>query len=183
MTIQTHAWHTVRPWENGPEVVNAVIEIPTGSKAKYELHKESGLLRLDRMLFSAVHYPANYGFIPQTYCDDGDPLDVLVFCSVPLQPMSLVEAKVIGVMRMLDESAADDKIIAVANNDMSVNYINDLPDLPPHTTAELRRFFEDYKKLENKHVTVESFLGREKAQQIVIDSCLLYQEMKAELVR
>src|SRR5690606_15122689 len=130
----THPWHTISPGDCIPETINAIIEIPTGSKAKYELDKDSGLLKLDRMLFSAVHYPANYGFIPQTYCDDKDPLDILVICSVPLQPMCLVEAKVIGVMHMVDEESADDKIIAVANNDMSVNYINDLSNLPPHTT-------------------------------------------------
>jgi inorganic pyrophosphatase len=103
-----------------------VIEIPTGSKAKYELDKDSGLLKLDRVLFSSVHYPANYGFIPRTYCDDKDPLDILVLCSVKVETLCLIEAKVIGVMRMIDQGEEDDKIIAVAKNDMSVSHYNDI---------------------------------------------------------
>lgn len=167
-------WHSVSYGSDSPEVVNAIIEIPKGSKAKYELDKESGLLILDRVLFSAVHYPANYGFIPQTYCDDHDPLDILVICSVDVQPMCLIEAKVIGVMKMIDGGEADDKIIAVAKNDQSVNYINDISELPPHTILEMRRFFEDYKKLEKKEVVVEDFFGREEAMKIVNESIELY---------
>ena len=134
-------WHSVKIGQDQPHTVNAIIEIPKGSKAKYELDKESGLLRLDRVLFSAVHYPANYGFIPQTYCDDHDPLDILVLCSVDVEPLCIIEAKVIGVMQMLDNDEADDKIIAVAAHDMSVNHINDLKDLPQHLLLEVHLFF------------------------------------------
>jgi inorganic pyrophosphatase len=169
-------WHDVKPGENSPEIVTAIIEIPKGSKGKFELDKESGLIKLDRVLFSAVHYPANYGFIPQTYCDDNDPLDILVISSVDLPPMCLVEAKVIGVMRMIDGGEEDDKIIAVALNDMSVNHINDIHQLGPHTTIELQRFFEDYKKLENKEVVVDQFQHKAKALRIVNESIALYDK-------
>lgn len=169
-------WHDVERGENAPQVVNGIIEIPKGSKGKYELDKQSGLLKLDRVLFSAVHYPAAYGFIPRTYCDDKDPLDILVLCSVDIVPMCLVEAKVIGVMQMVDGDEEDDKIIAVAAHDVSVNHYNDLDDLPPHTLLEMRRFFEDYKALEHKHVTVERFMGREEAYRIVEASIQLYHE-------
>jgi inorganic pyrophosphatase len=170
-------WHYIDIGDKAPQILKCIIEIPKGSKAKYELDKETGYLKLDRVLFSAVHYPANYGFIPKTYCDDKDPLDILVISSIDLVPLCIVDAKVIGVMRMLDEGQHDDKIIAVANNDMSVNYIDDINELPPHTVVELRRFFEDYKKLENKHVVVNHLLGKEKAFEIVNDSISLYSEV------
>ncbi|MCL4121184.1 UNVERIFIED_CONTAM: hypothetical protein GTU68_018294 [Idotea baltica] len=140
-------WHFVSPGENAPEIVNAIIEIPKGSQAKYELDKGSGLLKLDRVLFSAVFYPANYGFIPMTYCDDNDPLDILVLCSVDVEPLCLVEAKVIGVMRMIDGGEMDDKIISVAKNDKSVNHYNSIEELPDHILQQVNRFFSDYKKL------------------------------------
>lgn len=171
-----HPWHDITPGKTAPEVVTAVIEIPKGSKGKFELDKESGLIKLDRVLFSAVHYPANYGFIPQTYCDDNDPLDILVISSVDLPPMCLVEAKVIGVMRMIDGGEADDKIIAVAQHDMSVNHVNDIHQLAPHTTTELQRFFEDYKKLEHKEVVVEQFQHKAKALQIVKEAIAMYDD-------
>lgn len=167
-------WHQVSPGSDLPHTVTAIIEIPKGSKAKYEVDKESGLLKLDRVLFSSVMYPANYGFIPQTYCDDMDPLDILVICSLELVPMCLVDAKVIGVMHMVDNDEQDDKIIAVAANDMSVNYINDISDLPPHTEMEIIRFFKDYKKLQNGTVVVEQFLGRDEAYRIINESIELY---------
>lgn len=167
-------WHSVEPGPDPPRLVNALIEIPRGSKAKYEVDKKSGLLKLDRVLYSSVMYPANYGFIPRTYCDDKDPLDILVLCSQSLVPMCLVEAKVIGVMHMVDDEEMDDKIIAVAQHDMSVNHISDLSDLPPHTEKEIVRFFEDYKTLEHGNVMVDEFLGRDHAYRIIEESLQLY---------
>ncbi|MEC3879795.1 inorganic diphosphatase [Parapedobacter sp. 10938] len=176
-----HPWHEVSPGDDVPSSVNAIIEIPKGSKAKYEIDKDSGLIKLDRVLFSSVMYPANYGFIPQTYCDDKDPLDILVLCSVDVYPMSIIEAKVIGVMHMIDNGEQDDKIIAVAKNDMSVNYINDLSELPPHTMKEIVRFFQDYKALERKNVTIERLFGRSYAYKVIQESIDLYQKEYANL--
>ncbi|QHT72260.1 inorganic diphosphatase [Rhodocytophaga rosea] len=171
-----HPWHQVNIGRYAPEIVRGIIEIPQGSKAKYELDKESGLLTLDRVLFSSVNYPANYGFIPQTYGEDHDPLDILILSQIDIVPLCIVEAKVIGVMRMLDSGEADDKIIAVAAQDMSVNYIEDIAGLPPHFVHELKNFFEDYKKLENKEVIVEEFFGKAIAQQIILDGIALYKK-------
>lgn len=178
-----HPWHSVDPGKEVPGIVKGCIEIPEGSSAKYELDKDSGLLKLDRVLFSAVHYPANYGFIPQTYCDDHDPLDILVICSIEVYPMCLIDAKVIGAMEMTDQDETDIKIISVAQNDMSVNYINELSELPPHKLLELRRFFEDYKQLEHKSVTVEKNLDRQKAYEVIMDSFRLYQQLKDQLIQ
>jgi inorganic pyrophosphatase len=163
-------WHGVSIGERMPEYVTGIIEIPKNSRAKYELDKESGMLILDRVLYSSINYPANYGFIPQTYCDDGDPLDIMVLSQLQITPMCLVSARVIGVMRMLDEGEMDDKIIAVAENDMSVNHMNDISELPPHWRRELQSFFEDYKKLENKSVVVEDFQGKDVAHEVVLKS-------------
>lgn len=168
-------WHDIHYGKNSPEIVNSIIEISKGSKGKFELDKESGLIRLDRVLYSSVHYPANYGFIPQTFCDDNDPLDILVFSSIEIPKMCLIDAKVIGVMRMVDSGEVDDKIIAVAANDISVSYRNDISELPPHTTLEMQTFFEDYKNLEHKEVVVEQFYGREKAYEIIIEAIELYK--------
>lgn len=159
--------------------VNGIIEIPKGSRAKYELDKESGLLRLDRVLYSSVYYPANYGFIPQSYCDDHDPLDILILSQIDVEPLCIVPAKIIGVMRMLDQGEADDKLIAVAAGDPSVNHYNDISELPPHFISEMRSFFEDYKKLEHKTVVVEDFLGRDLAIGILNDAFKMYQEQIA----
>jgi inorganic pyrophosphatase len=183
MTSVSNPWHNVSPGENVPEKVNSIIEIPKGSKGKYELDKKSGLLKLDRVLYSSVHYPANYGFIPQTYCDDKDPLDILVICSIDVDPLCIIESKVIGLMRMIDNNEKDDKIISVANNDMAVNYINDIQELPPHTVVELKRFFEDYKKLEHKEVFVEDFLDRKEAYKVVNDAVELYEKLKDQLIK
>lgn len=174
---ERNPWHQVSTGAEAPEIVTGIVEIPQGSRAKYELDKETGMLTLDRVLFSSMYYPANYGFIPQTYCDDGDPLDILVLSQIAIVPMCTVPAKVIGVMRMLDGGASDDKIIAVAQYDMSVCHINDIEELPDHFLKELRLFFEDYKKLENKTVAVEEFQGREVAQDVVKQSMLDYQKL------
>jgi inorganic pyrophosphatase len=167
-------WHEVNVGENAPEIVTGIIEIPKNTRAKYELDKESGMLKLDRVLYSAMYYPANYGFIPQTYCDDNDPLDIVILSQIEIQPMCLVNAKVIGVMRMLDGGEMDDKIIAVADNDMSVNHINSIDELPRHFFRELKNFFEDYKKLEHKEVVVEDFQNKEIAIEIVKQSIIDY---------
>jgi inorganic pyrophosphatase len=181
LTYNKHPWHSVEIGSEAPQFINTIIEIPKGSKAKYELDKTSGLLKLDRVLFSAVHYPANYGFIPQTLADDNDPLDVLVICSVEAAPLCIIQAKVIGVMHMIDNNERDEKIIAVAKDDMAVNYINSLSELPPHTMVELKRFFEDYKKLEHKHVEVNEFLEKDNAFKIIDESIKRYnQKYEAE---
>jgi inorganic pyrophosphatase len=176
MTNNFNPWHHVSPENELPEIVNGIIEIPKGTRAKYELDKESGLLRLDRVLYSSVYYPANYGFIPQSYCDDNDPLDILILSQIDIVPMCIVPAKVIGVMRMLDNGEADDKIIAVAVGDPSVSHINDISELPQHFISELRSFFEDYKKLENKTVVVEEFFDRKTAIEILQESFKLYKD-------
>lgn len=160
-------WHDVRIGEDAPEVVNGIIEIPKNTRAKYELDKESGMLILDRVIYSSMYYPANYGFIPKTYCDDQDPLDILVLTQIVVDPLCIVPAKVIGAMQMLDQGEKDDKIIAVAIGDMSVNHLNDISDLGPHFVKELQNFFEDYKKLENKTVVIEDFQNRQTALEIV----------------
>ena len=177
-----HPWHAIDPGNEVPVFVKSYIEIPKGSKGKYEIDKESGILRLDRVLFSSVHYPANYGFIPQTYCDDHDPLDILVICSIDVFPSCIIEAKVIGAMEMVDQEESDIKIISVARNDMSVNHIKELSELPPHTLVELKKFFEDYKKLEHKDVIVEEFVNREKAYEIILDGLKLYNANKDKLI-
>ncbi len=173
----SNPWHAVPPGEKAPQVVNAIIEIPQNTRAKYELDKESGLLKLDRVLYSAVYYPANYGFIPRTYGDDKDPLDIVVLCKIDVVPLCLITAKVIGAMRMLDQGELDDKIIAVAENDMSVNHIGDVAELPPHFLRELKNFFEDYKKLEKKEVKVEEFQNAETAYEIIEQARIDYQEL------
>ncbi len=160
-------WHNVRIGPESPEIVNGIIEIPQGSRAKYELDKDSGMLILDRVIYSSMYYPANYGFIPRTYCDDGDPLDIVVLTQIVVDPLCIVPAKVIGAMQMLDQGEKDDKIIAVAAGDMSVNHYNDISELPPHFIKELRNFFEDYKKLENKEVVIEDFQDKKTAMAIV----------------
>ncbi len=169
-----HPWHGVNYGDKAPRIVNAVIEIPQGSRAKYEIDKPSGLLKLDRVIYSSFYYPSNYGFIPQTYGEDKDPLDILVLSSLSIQPLCLVEAKVIGVMQMIDGGDADDKIIAVAAQDPSINYINNIEELPKHFFSELRHFFEEYKRLENKSVVVEEFGDKSKALVIIEDAILRY---------
>lgn len=171
-----HPWHGVEYGNQAPRLVNAIIEIPQGSRCKYEIDKASGLLKLDRVIYSSFYYPINYGFIPKTYGGDKDPLDILVITSVPVQPLTLVEAKVVGVMQMIDGGEADDKIISVAANDPSINHINNIEELPAHFFAEIRNFFEEYKKLENKTVVVEDFGDKAKALLIVQEAIEYYKE-------
>src|SRR3954470_9803215 len=147
-----------------------IVEIPKGSTNKYELDKETGLLRLDRVLYSAVYYPADYGFIPRTYCDDGDPLDALVLGQEPVYPLTIVEARAVGVMRMRDEKGVDDKIAAVSVRDPSFAEYTDKAQLPGHVLRQVRRFFEDYKVLEQKQVIVEDMLGPDEAIRIIKDA-------------
>jgi inorganic pyrophosphatase len=174
-----HPWHD--SYVDDAQVESAfpvIIEVPKGSKNKYELDKETGLLRLDRVLYSAVHYPADYGFIPRTFCDDGDPLDALVLSQEPVHPLTIVEARAIGVMRMRDEKGIDDKIVAVSVRDPAfVEYV-DKSQLPPHVLLEIRRFFEDYKVLEHKQVIVEDMLGVADAVRIIRDALDLYRRLR-----
>jgi inorganic pyrophosphatase len=174
-TTVAHPWHGVDYGAGAPRVVNAIIEIPQGSRAKYEIDKESGLLKLDRVIYSSFYYPTNYGLIPRTYGDDKDPLDILVLSSQSVQPLCIIEAKVIGVMQMIDGGDGDDKIIAVAAQDMSVNHINNIEEMPEHFFKELRQFFEDYKKLEQKSVKVEDFGDKATALNIIRDAMDLYK--------
>jgi inorganic pyrophosphatase len=176
MITVSHPWHGVSFGESSPRIVNAVIEIPQGSRAKYEIDKETGLLKLDRVIYSSFYYPCNYGFIPQTYGDDKDPLDILVITTLPVQAMCIMEAKVVGVMQMVDSGDADDKIIAVAAKDPGVNHYNNIEELPKHFFDELRHFFEEYKKLENKTVVVEEFGDKATALKIIQDAIAFYKE-------
>ena len=177
-----HAWHDV-PWGRDlGEYFHAVIEIPEGSKVKYELHKPTGLLVADRVLYSAVHYPANYGFIPQSYCLDGDPLDVLVLSQVPLVPLSLARCRAIGVMTMSDERGEDDKVIAVHIDDPQFAHYRDIAELPPHVLEEVERFFLDYKVLERKEVRVGRMAGHADAERVIQKALELYAEKRSELV-
>src|SRR5262245_8731437 len=182
MTV-SHPWHGVPPGDQAPRIVNAVIEIPQGSRAKYEIDKESGLLKLDRIIYSSFYYPCNYGFIPKTYGDDKDPLDILVITSQPVQALCLMEAKVIGVMQMIDNGDADDKIIAVAANDPSVRHYNNIEEIPKHFFDELRHFFEEYKRLENKTVQVNEFGDKTAALTIIEDAFKQYKENFGHLVK
>ncbi|HUC81554.1 MAG TPA: inorganic diphosphatase [Flavisolibacter sp.] len=167
VTNVLHPWHGVSHGENAPQQVKALIEISQGSRTKYEIDKETGLLKLDRVIYSSFHYPVNYGFIPQTLGWDHDPLDILVLCSQSIQPLCLVDATVIGNMQMVDSGEYDDKIIAVATNDPSVNHITSMEELPKHFISELRNYFEQYKVLESKEVRIDKFQDKDDAYRII----------------
>lgn len=175
-TVIQHPWHGVSPGTGAPENVNAIIEIPEGSRAKYEIDKETGLLKLDRVIYSSFHYPVNYGFIPNTLGQDMDPLDIVVLCSQTIRSLCLVQAKVIGNMQMIDSGERDDKIIAVALNDPSVRQYDDIDELPQHFLLEMRNFFEQYKVLENKKVVIDTFQDKATALPIVAEAIAFYQE-------
>ncbi len=171
-----HPWHGATFGDSAPKIVNALIEIPQGSKSKYEIDKKTGLLKLDRVIYSSFHYPVNYGFIPQTLGKDGDPLDILVMCSEAIQPLCLVEAYVIGNMQMIDSGLIDDKIIAVAVKDPGVNYITTLSEVPTHFFTVLKNYFEQYKVLENKKVEINDFQEKETAFEIINESIDFYKD-------
>jgi inorganic pyrophosphatase len=171
-----HPWHDVTPGEHLPQEFNAIVEIPMGANIKYELDKRTGLLRMDRVLYSAVYYPANYGFIPQTFAEDDDPLDVLVLCQEALAPLTLVTARAIGVMTMVDTGKKDHKILAVAVGDPEFNSFREAQELPPHRLTMLRRFFQDYKYLEGKSVEVDEIQPTSIAVPIIEDSLQRYSQ-------
>ncbi len=174
--LTMHPWHDIALDDEAPSIVPAVIEVPQGSKVKYELEKESGLLKVDRILYSSVIYPANYGFIPRTYGDDNDPLDILVLCQQSVVPLAIMRTRPIGVMKMHDQGQGDDKIIAVHLDDPEHSFYHAISELPPHRLAEVRRFFEDYKALENKTVVIDRFLGPDEARTIIQDAMLYYNQ-------
>jgi inorganic pyrophosphatase len=176
MLTINHPWHGVHYGEKAPATVNALIEIPQGSRAKYEVDKSTGLLRLDRVIYSSFHYPINYGFIPQTLGQDHDPLDILVICSQSIQSLCLVEANVIGNMQMIDQGETDDKIIAVAAKDPSVNHITRVEELPQHFLLELKNFFLQYKVLENKKVEIDNFQDQFIASRIINEAIIRYSD-------
>ena len=173
-------WKEVNPTRVMPHDFLAVIEIPKGCKNKYELDKETGFLILDRVLYTSTHYPANYGFIPRTYADDKDPLDVLVICSENIVPLSLVRCYPIGVMSMTDEGAFDYKIIAIPYGDPTYYYCRDISDLPHHITDEIRHFFTVYKTLEHKVTSVMAIMGRERALEIIQESIQMFRDKFGE---
>ena len=173
-----NAWHDVSPGNDLPRDFQAVIEIPLGSNVKYELDKATGLLKVDRIIHSAVFYPANYGFIPQTYAEDNDPLDVLVLCQEPVQPLALIQARAIGLMTMIDAGKQDHKIIAIATEDPEFNSYHEAAEMPPHRLLMLRRFFQDYKQLEGKAVEVDEIRPASEAYPIILDALHRYSEQR-----
>ena len=171
-------WHDFPEKDIKANDFSAVIEISKGSKCKYELDKETGMLRLDRILYTATHYPANYGFIPRTYADDGDPLDVLVLCSEPIVPMTLVQVYPIGAIRMIDGGKQDDKIIALPFSDPTYHKVKSIQELPPHIFDEIKHFFTVYKQLENKQTAVKELFDRTEAEEIVRRAIEDYKKLR-----
>jgi inorganic pyrophosphatase len=180
--MTSNPWHTVSLGKHAPELVRAIIEIPMGSKQKYEIDKESGLLMLDRVLSSSVFYPANYGFLPQTYCDDKDPLDIFVLGQGPVVPMAIMNARVVGAMRMVDGGEIDDKLLAVHVDDPQFKHIETFDQVNPQMIREIEQFFRTYKALEKKVVEVKDWVPKAEALQIVRDAAELYQKEKSKLI-
>lgn len=174
----SHSWHDISPGEHLPKEFNSVVEIPLGSSVKYELDKKTGLIRMDRPLYSAVYYPANYGFIPQSLAEDDDPLDVLVLAQDAVAPLTILPARAIGLMTMIDAGKKDHKIIAIATGDPEFNSYHQVSELPQHRRLVLRRFFQDYKKLENKAVEVEDIAPVEMAYPVIEDALNRYSELR-----
>ena len=173
-----HPWHDITPGENIPQEFLSVIEIPSGSSVKYELDKQSGLIKLDRVLYSAVYYPANYGFIPQTLAEDDDSLDVLVLCQETVVPLTIIHTRTIGLMTMIDAGKKDHKIIGVATEDPEFTSFREAGEMPPHRLMMLRRFFQDYKQLEGKAVEVDEIQPAAKAYPIMEDALRRYSEQR-----
>jgi inorganic pyrophosphatase len=173
-----HSWHDVTPGDGLPVRFTAVVEIPMGSSVKYELDKETGMIRLDRILYSAVYYPANYGFIPQTLAEDDDPLDVLVLCQEAVAPLTLVKARTIGLMTMMDSGKKDHKILAVAVDDPEYNGFSEASQLPNHRMALLKRFFQDYKTLEGKAVEVDDLQPSAAALPVIEEALARYSAQR-----
>jgi inorganic pyrophosphatase len=176
--IMIHPWHDVTPGDKLPSQFNTIIEIPFGSSVKYELDKTSGLIKLDRVLYSAVYYPANYGFIPQTLAEDDDPLDVLVFCQEPVVPLTIIHARAIGLMTMIDVGKKDHKVVAVATEDPEFNSYHEATEMPRHRLTMLRRFFQDYKQLEGKLVEVDEIHSSAEALPVIEDALRRYSEQR-----
>ena len=173
-----HPWHDVTPGEDAPQEFNAIIEIPFGASVKYELDKISGLIKMDRVLYSAVYYPANYGFIPQTLAEDDDPLDVLVLCQETVVPLTLIHARTIGIITMIDQGEKDHKIIAVATEDPEFNSYREAAEMPSHRLHMLRRFFQDYTQLEGKVVEVDEIQPAKEAYPIIEDALMRYSRQR-----
>ena len=173
-----HPWHDVTPGDKLPGEFSTIIEIPFGSSVKYELDKTSGLIKLDRVLYSAVYYPANYGFIPQTLAEDDDPLDVLVLCQETVVPLTIIHARAIGLMTMIDSGKRDHKIISVATEDPEFNSYHEANEMPQHRLLMLRRFFQDYKLLEGKAVEVDEIRPAVEAYPIITDALYNYSEQR-----
>ena len=169
-------WHDISKERINKNDFIGVVEIPKGGDVKYELDKETGMLKLDRVLYTATHYPTNYGFIPRTYAEDNDPLDVLILCNEQIIPLTLVESYPIGVLIMNDSGEEDEKIIAISKKDPYLNEYKDITEIPRHISDEIKHFFEVYKQLEGKTTTVDRMLGREDAERIIEKCMKAYDE-------